>query len=115
MDTTANSKNLWLLVDNELKNARQARNDGNEGKARVCARRAVGQALFISEITSTRSLEAIQSFAENQSIPEEIQLLGLSFLEKVDETYQLQSGNDLLENAQKIITFIKTKIGDSNL
>jgi len=110
MNSNVYSENLWHQVDFELRHAQQARKDGFEGKARVCARRAVSQALFISGITSISSLTAIHIFVENQTIPEEIRQLGHSFLEKVDRSYQLQSGVDLIENAQRIITFIKTKI-----
>jgi hypothetical protein len=99
----------WQIIDNELENALLARKNGNEGKARVCARRAVSQALFTSGITSTRGLGAIQTFTENVSIPFEIREIGESFLEKVDETYQLKSGIDLIDNAQKIISFIRER------
>ncbi len=36
-------------IQSELKSAHEALNDGNEGKARVCARRAVGKAFQISK------------------------------------------------------------------
>lgn len=101
------SMNPWLTIENELESALQARDTGNEGKARVCARRAVSQALFISGFSSVRGLGAIQSFTENASIPIEIRDIGKTFLEKVDESFQLQSGNDLIENARKIIAFLQ--------
>jgi len=110
MNSNICSENLWKEVDIEIIHARQARKDGFEGKARVCARRAVSQALFISGITSISSLKAIHSFVENQTIPEEIRQLGHSLLEKVDPSFQIPSGVDLIENAQRIIAFIQTKI-----
>jgi hypothetical protein len=109
MDKNSQSRNLWRQVEIELMTARLARKNGNEGKARVCARRAVSQALFLSGFSSTHALAAIQSFVENTSIPDEIRLLGYAFLEKVDETYKLPSGIDLIENAQQIINFIQNR------
>ena len=108
MNSSISQDNPWHQVEMELLNARQARNSGNEGKARVCARRAVGLALFASGIAHSRSLYAIQSFIENQNIPEEIRLLALPLLEKVDENHLLESGFDLIDCAQKIIVFIQS-------
>jgi hypothetical protein len=99
----------WNQVEKELIAAHEAREGGNEGKARVCARRAVSQALFLSGISSSRGLGAIQSMVEDDSIPIEIRDIGKSFLEKVDETHQLKSGIDLIDNAGKIITFIQDR------
>jgi hypothetical protein len=99
----------WNQVERELIAAQEARDCGNEGKARVCARRAVSQALFLSGISSSRGLEAIQFLVEDVLIPIEIRNIGKSFLEKVDENHQLKSGIDLIENARKVITFIQDR------
>jgi len=107
MNSSISQANPWHQVEMELLNSKQARNSGNEGKARVCARRAVGLALLISGIAPSRALSAIQSLTENQNIPEEIRLLALPLLEKVDENHLLESGFDLIDCAQKIVTFVQ--------
>jgi hypothetical protein len=101
----------WHQIDSEMKNAEKARIEGFEGKARVSARRALSQALFLTGFASNRSINAIQSFIDNPNIPEEIRIMGIPFLEKVNETHQLESGTDLLENSRKIIVFLKDTKG----
>jgi hypothetical protein len=101
----------WHQIDSEMKNAEKARIEGFEGKARVCARRAVSQALFLTGFASNRSINAIQSFIESPNIPEEIRQMANPFLEKVNETHQLESGTDLLENSRRIIVFLKDTKG----
>lgn len=102
------SDNPWQQVETEMRIAQQARDAGSEGKARVCTRRAVGQALHIYGINENNSLSAIQAFIEVNEIPDEIRELSKSLLEKVNENYQLRPGVDLLGNAEKIIAFIRT-------
>jgi hypothetical protein len=101
-------ENKWQQVENEMINARLARENGNEGKARVCARRAVGFALILDGYTNMNALTAIQAFSQNMAVTEEIRNLSFPLLEKVDENHELQSGIDLVDNAQKIITYIQT-------
>jgi hypothetical protein len=114
MPSDTQLQNQWQQIDNEMKNAEKTRIEGFEGKARVCARRAVCQALYLTGIASNRSIIAIQSFLDNQEIPEEIRQLGIPFLEKVNENHQLESGIDLLENSRRIIVYLKGKKISSN-
>jgi hypothetical protein len=102
-----NSENPFKQVETEMVNARLARNQGFEGKARVCARRAVGQAIYVSGFSAGSSLSAIQEFIETGGLPDEIIVLARSFLEKVNDSYQLQPGVDLLENADRLIAYLQ--------
>jgi HEPN domain-containing protein len=58
---------LPKAIQRELDRARQARRDGNEGKVRVSARRAAGQAIqayFIKEGNHFEALSALDYIAE---------------------------------------------------
>ncbi len=61
-------------VQSELSSAQEASNEGNEGKARVCARRAVGNAFrkskYWTEGTSPKSVnEILKLISSSDNIP----------------------------------------------
>jgi hypothetical protein len=99
----------WDQVNDEMIAAQLARDSGNEGKARVCARRALCKAIFLSGLSTQKGLSAIQVFVGNKTIPDEIRNHANSFLERVDETHQLKSGIDLIQKALEIISYIRER------
>jgi hypothetical protein len=106
----------WLQIDKELQSAAAARAEGNEGRVRVCARRAVGLALRdamrragLVEIP----VSALDLLREASSLP------GLSershqaierLVQKVDEGFRLPLGWDLIAEAHIIIAEIDTTV-----
>ena len=63
-------------IQSEITSARKALDDGNEGKARVCARRAVGNAFRFSNHTKGNDIlisanEILKLIATNENFSEE--------------------------------------------
>jgi hypothetical protein len=65
-------------IEQELAQARRSQADGNEGKARVCARRAAGWAIELhlaatgAGIDSSSALDQIKHLAGLQGYPEQV-------------------------------------------
>ncbi|HEX7557347.1 MAG TPA: hypothetical protein VF338_12030 [Leptolinea sp.] len=98
--------NLWNLVETELKTARQARSTGNEGKARVCARRAAGKAVSAAGLGSFTPLVAIQNVMSIPDLPAGITSACCNLLKTVDDTYQLDEGIDLISDSETLVKFL---------
>lgn len=96
-------------IDRELALARQARADGLEGKARVCARRAVGIALrdYFSRQgfrTGNQSVvDLIQTYQEQPGLAQEQREICAHLLTRVDPDYRLPIPVDLLAEAHALI------------
>jgi hypothetical protein len=98
-----------ILIEEELQRAEMARGQGQEGRARVCARRAAGAAL--REALRLRGADPIPASAIDllrlaQDMPE---LSSRSrqaverLLQKVDEGFGLPQSWDLLSEARFLI------------
>jgi len=89
----------------EIDAARQARQAGNEGRARVCARRAVGIAIreYLiktgADFSSPSSLEAIQVFCSLPDLPKKWINIAEHFLQHIKPDNTLPSDADLIEEA----------------
>lgn len=103
-----NLNDPWGFAEQELNTARQFRIAGNEGKARVCARRAAGKALKAAGISSGLPLAAIRTWMETTNLPEDIRTACANLLRTVDDTYSLADGIDLLADAEVIIQFLRS-------
>jgi len=98
----------WRLrFDAEMEKAEQARQRGNEGQARVCARRAA--AIAVAEFFARRGTNAkgsavdlLQQLAAAPSIPPELQPLVEHLLQQVDVEFKLPRGIDLLAEARRL-------------
>lgn len=108
MTTNNPLEERWKQIEEELSQAQQARKTGNEGRARVCARRAAGQVLVAAGYSSSASLSAMQMIMTNPNTPEEIIQICSELLEKVDENHQLNSKIDLLADVYKLIDIVRT-------
>ncbi len=98
---------MWRTVDMELDNAFTARNAGNEGKARVCARRAAGKAFVAAGMCSSPTLAGIREALSTHDLsPEIIQICG-NLVKTVNESYNLDSGIDLLKDVSRLITLLR--------
>jgi hypothetical protein len=92
-------------LERELTLARTARLRGNEGRARVCARRAVGIAarLYLDEhgvqIGSASVLDLLNRLIEDPNVDDDAKRLARLFALRVDTDFKLPAGVDLLAEA----------------
>ncbi len=93
----------------ELANALQARQMGNEGRARVCARRAAGLAArdFLekrgfNEPRTASAYELLRLLAEYPGLPPDLRQAAGQLTMRVDEAFDLPAGTDLIEAARRL-------------
>ncbi len=92
----------------ELARAEQARARGNEGQARVCARRAAGIAAreyLIRQGQRPRTSSAydvLQTLAEDPTMPTDVKEAALRLTLRVDEEFKLPADIDLLKEARTV-------------
>ena len=97
-----------ILVDQELNLAENARAEGNEGKARVCARRAAG--MIIGEYLSRQSLpipgpsafERLKFLRDMPEIEPKAREIAQHLLLRVNPDYTLPSDVDLIEETHSL-------------
>jgi hypothetical protein len=104
------SENGWQKkVQQELAMAHRARKEGNEGQARVCARRAAGfavEAFFRQhglEPATHSGYALLELLGSEETLPGPVQE-SLSLLTlRVDEAFDLPPGTDLIRESKKLI------------
>jgi HEPN domain-containing protein len=95
-------------IEAEFIKARQARARGNEGQARVCARRAAGFAAreyFIRHGRSIRTPSAydlLNLLVEDPSLPDELHRSAEYLILRVNEEFKLPVDVDLISEAKKL-------------
>jgi hypothetical protein len=100
-------------IKEELLLAKQSRLEGNEGRARVCARRAAGAAVmvFLGKNGITQKPEnAIQSlfiFGQLGGLPPQVQKAVDSLVQRVNQDHKLPPGVDLIHEAGIVIQYIE--------
>jgi hypothetical protein len=99
-------------VEGELERAERCRQEGNQGRSRVCARLAAGAAVkkFLTEIQYPHipisSYQTLLTASTLKNLPEEArQSLHLLTL-RVNEEHQLPPGVDLIQEAKKLIILL---------
>lgn len=106
------SAEKYQQIVRELSQGQQAREQGLEGKARVCARRAVGIALrhyFSSrqpQLASLSVVDLVQTYQEKPGLPQDLQEICAHMLTRVDPDYNLPIPVDLLTEAKILINAI---------
>jgi len=107
------SKPKWKIeYELEIQHAFSARANGNEGKARVCARRAAG--VIIGEYLSRRgykrlypsAYERLSLFNSLPDVDEHIKVITNHFLLKVDLERKLPVDIDLIDEAQSMLKIL---------
>lgn len=112
---------LTAEISTELERAEAARTTGNEGRARVCARRAAGIAardfLNLHEVypfrfaqggkQSGNSYEALKALATLPGLAPDLKQALANLTLRVSAEFQLPPGIDLIEEAHKIIRGLK--------
>ncbi len=101
-----------LQIQEELLLAKQSRKEGNEGRARVCARRAAGaaaQGYLLQAGFGDRAgnvLESLQTMKQVLILPERVEQAIDSLLLKVDQDHNLPLGVDLISEAETVIQYL---------
>ena len=102
-----------IKVQGELLLAKQSRKEGNEGRARVCARRAAGTAaqLFLDRqqkiIKAENSFQSLKTLKDTEELPERVQLAVSRLIQRVNEDHQLPPEIDLIHEARLVIQFLE--------
>ena len=102
-----------VQIQEELLLAKQSRKEGNEGRARVCARRAAGAAaqifLDLQELNknSNNAFQALKTLQDKVDLPERILLAVKRLTQRVNEDYQLPLDIDLIQEASIVISYFK--------
>ena len=103
-----------LQIKEELLLAKQSRLEGNEGRARVCARRAAGAAVkeHLVKMGITQKQEnAIQSMlilAQKETLPVRVQEAIDWLVQRVNQDHNLPLEVDLIHEAGVVIKYIET-------
>ena len=101
-----------LQIEEELLLAKQSRLEGNEGRARVCARRAAGAAVkehFVKMGITHKQENAIQSLlilAQTETLPVRVQEAVDWLVQRVNQDHNLPPEVDLIQEAGVVIKFI---------
>ena len=102
-------KNGTLEIEAELQQAERARMAGNEGQARVCARRAAGIAarIFLTRhalrLRDRSAYTALQTLAEFPGLTPDLRNATLHLVTRVTEEFTLPMDADLIADARQLI------------
>lgn len=108
-----------VKIDAELKQAEQARAAGNEGMARVCARRAAGIAIreyYQARGLPTRSTSAVdllEQIRTDPQLPADVHTLAEHLLLRVTPEYQLPIPADLLAETRLLVQALQDQLNSS--
>jgi len=100
---------LEMEIKSELEIAERARQAGNEGRARVCARRAAGMAArgFLARqgirLHDRSAYSALQSLAEFPGLAPDLRSCALHLVTRVTEEFTLPVDADLIADARQLI------------
>lgn len=103
-------------IGTELAQARTARAAGNEGMARVCARRAAGLAAGVylekkgHPVPGPSAIDRLNFLAGLPDIPEDWRQLCQNLVTRVNQDFQLPLEADLVEDAQTLSNALLAKI-----
>jgi hypothetical protein len=107
----------WLAeVQVEMDNAEQARAKGNEGKARVCARRAAGIAAreFLARqglpARNTSVYDLLNLVAQDAAAPSVLRNAAVILTLRVDEEFRLPPNVDLIAEAREFCTDVASLV-----
>ncbi len=99
---------LKRAINKELKDANRARIDGNEGRARVCARREEGWAVSVTRsLNEEREIESnaydmLQWLARQADTPSAVRSAATRLTARVSHDHTLPFPEDPLEDARMI-------------
>src|SRR5512138_3071893 len=97
-------------IETEFERAQKARAKGNEGQARVCARRAAGIAArhYLarggSPPRTSSAYDTLQMIADDSQLSAELRDYAAHLTLRVDEEFRLPPGIDLVAEARRLCT-----------
>lgn len=100
-------------IAGELETALQARREGREGRARVCARRAAGLAAraYLARqgysMDRISAFDALQQLRGHAGLPEAAETLLEHLTRRVDSQFSLPLELDLLEDARQLVDLLR--------
>jgi len=103
-----NEPNLDKQIDIEIRKALLARSNGNEGQARVCARRAAGIAVrkYFEQknlpFNNKSAYELLLSYINQPEISSTSRQNAVNLTMRVSESFQLPLNVDLIEEARSL-------------
>lgn len=97
-------------IEIELAQAREARAAGNQGLARVCARRATGPALRAVFGRQGSALDLLRAVQQMEWLSPRSRQAVERLLQKVDERFELSGGWDLVEEAKILIAELDGRV-----
>ena len=106
---------VQLQIQTEFNHAEQARTKGNEGQARVCARRAAGIAIrdYLTRqgthIPSTSSYDLLNLIKEDALLPPDLKLATDHLTLRVTEEFKLPVEADLIAEARLLCEWLLNK------
>lgn len=101
-----------MQIQEELLLAKQSRIEGNEGRARVCARRAAGAAaqVYLQKAgygdRAENALESLATLKSELKLPERVARAIDCLLQRVDLDHNLPGDVDLINEAATVIQYI---------
>ena len=97
-------------IEKELKRGRQAKEEGNEGMARVCARRAAGVAIRLWKDKrgrdikwGTSAMSQLKTMSLDESFPEAVRKAAERLTTQQQHDHAMPFDNDPLEDAGIVI------------
>jgi len=108
---------LWDRIEAELEYARGERAQGNEGRARVCARRAAGWAVAayrqqrLGVEPHPNAYQLLCWFQKFEDIPNDLRMAAARLTTRVTPTHELPHCEDPLEDAQAIVQALFKEMG----
>ena len=96
------------LINAELKHAQSAQALGNEGQARVCARRAAGIAArdylerHGEKVRTPSAYDLLKALAEDPSLSDDLRQIAMHLTMRVDEQFKLPADIDLIMEAERL-------------
>lgn len=108
-------------IRTELIHAEQARSSGNQGRSRVCARRAAGIAVreYLSQrkigFTDPSAISVLSVLTSLEDVPEMIIQCADHLLTRVDTNYQLPQEIDLIDQTNQLIDALEKHLRGVNL
>ena len=99
-------------IEKEFETAREALKTGNDGKARVCSRRAAGQAItwFLTQNPrqgwGTDSMGQLSRLKNDPMFPQEIREAAVRLTTKISDRFTYPFTTSPIDDAQRIINHI---------
>lgn len=103
----------WAEVDGELASARHWRRGGNEGRARVCARRAAGWAVGIyrqaqgQPVDDDNAYQALRWLQGAEDVDVDVRAAALRLATRVREDFSYPFEEDPIEDAARIVAALR--------